>query len=285
MLLSVLVFLFPLGAYCFILGRINRRRHPVLVTGVQDCAGLLLALSGFFLVIGPSILTGFHYRPRDLWLYYHYSSLLGLGHRWGFVGWTVLWLVYATVVIGGAGWMLGQRRRVSVVYNVDTAVFDRALERVLNRLELTWTRDGRQIRIGCRNPITKVASHEIVPAPHQAPWAAHVLATAVRPGGEVSRELPAAPPRQGPDELDQDLLLEVEPWAALRHVTLSWMPGCHSLRQDIEADLKGILAEVWTLDHSVGTWFQIASALLFMLMFLVTVLYQSLSLLGGRVGI
>lgn len=272
-LLSALVFLCPLGAYCFVLGRVNRRRHPVLVAGVQDCAGLLLALSGFFLGVVPAILTGFHYRPGDVWLYYHYHPLPSLGPRWGFLGWVVVWLVYATVVLGGAGWMLARRRWVSVVYNVEPATFDKALAHVLDRLGHGWTRKGRRVWIDVRPAAVKAAGR-----------AAHVLAGA-RPPGEAGRELPAVPPETPPDYRDLDVLLEVESWAALRHVTLTWTPGSDPLRRDVEAALRGVLAQVWTVEHPVGLWFQTASAVVFLLMFFLTVLYQYLSMLGGRVGV
>ncbi len=273
MLLSALVFLCPLGAYCFVLGRINRRRHPVLVAGVQDCAGLLLALSGFFLGVVPAILTGFHYRPGDVWLYYHYHPLPGLGHRWGFVGWAFVWLVYGTVVLGGAGWMLARRRWVSVVYNVEPAMFDKALAHVLDHLGYGWAWKGRRYWIDVRPAAVQAAGR-----------AAHVLANA-SPPGEAGRELPAVPPETPPDCRDLDILLEVEPWAALRHVTLTWTPGSDPLRREVEAALKQALGNVWTEDHSVGLWFQTASAVVFLLMFFLTVLYQYMSMLGGRVGV
>ena len=284
MLLSALVFLCPLGVYCFLLGRINRRRHPVLVAGVQDCAGLLLALSGFFLVVVPGILTGFHYRPGDVWLYYHYHALPGLGHRWAFIGWAFVWLVYATVILGLAGWMLARRRWVSVVYNVEPATFDKALGHVLDRLGYGWTRRGRCLWVDVRRPAAKAAGHDTVPAPHHAPWAAHVLAGA-RQAGEAGRETPPLKPEGSPDYRDMDMLLEVESWAALRHVTLTWAPGSDPLRREVEAALRQALANVWTVEHSVGLWFQTASALVFLLMFFLTVLYQYLSMLGGRVGV
>jgi hypothetical protein len=254
----------------------------MLVPGVQDCAGLLLALSGLFLVVWPSILTGFHYRLSDIWLYYHYNSLPGLGHRWGFVGWMFLWLVYGVVVIGGAAWMLGRRRGISVVYNVEPAAFDQALDQALNRLGLAWSYEGREIWIGRRRSALKAASHGTLPAPHHAPRAASVLAHSTR-SSEADRELP--PQATEPAGPDQEFLLAVEPWAALRHVTLSWAPGHDALRRDIEAALQDVLVHVWTPNHSVGTWLQTASALLFILMFFLTVLYQYLNMLGGRVGL
>ncbi len=282
-LLSLLVFLFPLGAYCFLLGRVHRRRHPSLVPGVQDCAGLLLAVSGFFLVVWPSILTGFHYRLGDVWLYYHYNSPPGWGHRWGLVGWALLWLMYGTVVIGGVAWMLGRRRGVSVVYNVEPAAFGAALGQALDRLGLAWTRAGREIRVGSRHSV-KGTSHETLPAPHHVPWAARVLAHSTQPD-EAGRPRPPLQPDTDSAARDGDVLLAVESWAAMRHVTLSWAPGRESLRREIEAELKDVLAHVWTPEHPVGMWFQTASALLFILMFFLTVLYQYLNLLGGRVGL
>ena len=40
-------FLFPLAVYCLVLGLINRRRQPLMVSAGWDFAGLLFAASGF----------------------------------------------------------------------------------------------------------------------------------------------------------------------------------------------------------------------------------------------
>ncbi len=65
----VVAFLLPLAAYCLILGLINRRRHPLLVSAAWDFAGLLFAASGFLAFGLPGILNGFTERGRSTALF------------------------------------------------------------------------------------------------------------------------------------------------------------------------------------------------------------------------
>lgn len=283
-LLSALIFLFPLGIYCLILGRVNRRRHPVMVSGLQDCAGLLLALSGFFFFVGPSILTGFNYRPRDIWLYNHYGSLAGLGHHWWWVWATFGWFAYAAAVAGGASLLLWRRRRATAIYNVEPDALDHALARVLTDLGLEWARSSRQFYVGFRSALGG-ARHGALPAPHGSHLTAHALVNSGLTGGDPDLLLASTPPPNAPDARYHDPLLAVESWPALRHVTVHWAEGTEFLRQEIEPALGRALAEVRTNPHPVGTWLTAASAFLFVLMFFLTVLFQLLNLNGVRVGI
>src|SRR6516225_1457399 len=66
--LILLAFLLPFSIYLSILGSINRRRHPVMVSGVTDFIGILFAASGFLLFGGPGILTGLGEEWRMFWL-------------------------------------------------------------------------------------------------------------------------------------------------------------------------------------------------------------------------
>src|SRR5437868_14072259 len=55
--LPILAVLTPIAVYCWVLAAINRRDRPTLVSGIWDCVGLLVALSGILLVVGPVLLT------------------------------------------------------------------------------------------------------------------------------------------------------------------------------------------------------------------------------------
>src|ERR1700758_3195552 len=55
-LIFLALFFFPIALYCLILGMINRRPHPVMVSGSWDFFGLLLAASGLLLFGGPTVL-------------------------------------------------------------------------------------------------------------------------------------------------------------------------------------------------------------------------------------
>jgi len=285
-LLSILAFLFPIGVYCWVLGRINRRKHPVVISGMQDCAGLLLALSGFLLFICPSILTGFNYRPRDLWLYNYFGFAKTIGSNWAWVWWLSLWLIYLALVIGGSIFLLRKRHSVTCIYNVDPQVVETLLAQILMRLGFEWAREQNQWFISGRPLSADLSARETYPAPHSPQLAAHALVTA-GPGhdGPAPPFDNAAPAERCPDPRFQDILLELEPWPAMRHVTLQWAPGTETWRHFIEPELSQRLAQVRTLKNPVGKWFIGLSAGIFVFLFFVTVLYKLLLLWGFRVGI
>ena len=58
LLLLLALFLFPIALYCTVLGMINRRAQPLMVSGAWDFVGVLLATSGFLLFVGPAMLSG-----------------------------------------------------------------------------------------------------------------------------------------------------------------------------------------------------------------------------------
>src|SRR5260370_14843850 len=89
--LIFLAFVTPLAVYCLVLSVINRRRHPVIVAGSWDFAGVLFAASGFLLLGGRAILTGLYEQCRLPWLLGQTRSLQGLGAKWTFL--TTLWLL------------------------------------------------------------------------------------------------------------------------------------------------------------------------------------------------
>jgi hypothetical protein len=285
-LLSILVLFFPIGIYCWVLGRINRRKHPVVISGIQDCAGMLLALSGFLLFICPSILTGFNYRPRDIWLYNHFGFLKNNGSGWWWVWWLWLWIMYLAVLIGGSVFLLRKRRSVTCIYNVDPEVVDGVLAQVLQNQGLEWAREQTQWFIGSKHVLAEFPARETYPAPHTPHLAIH----ATVPAGPVpdSSDNPFANfigEARPHDRRYQDLLLDLEPWPAMRHVTLKWAPGTEIWRGLIEPELTRALSQVRTSKNPVGRWFLVVGACIFVLLFFVTVLYKLLTLLGFRVGV
>jgi hypothetical protein len=247
-----MVVLFPLGIYCLIIGRINRRRRPVLVSGIRDCAGMLLGLSGFLFFLWPSLITGFNYSPRDIWLYNHYSSLRSLGHEWWWTWWLSQWLVYLVVVFGGSFLLLWRRRNVTVVYNVAPALLDGLLDRVLDRLDLPWMRSQRHILIG--------------------DWSL--------PAQEADKDPPNGPSERFARGRDYRTVLEVNPWPAFRHVTLHWSTEAGHLRPAVDAALRRALAQVRTPENPAGHWLMAVCACLFTLLFVLTVLFQISRLRG-----
>src|SRR5438105_7311042 len=116
LLVSFLVFLFPLALYCLFLAYINRGRHPFVVSGVWDSVGLVLALSGFLLYTLPRAILW----PLSVLLV---GSIPGgddplLAGTRGLV----LGIAYYALPICAVGVLLLVRRHNTVLYTVQTAV-------------------------------------------------------------------------------------------------------------------------------------------------------------------
>src|SRR5262249_25490986 len=141
---SVLAFLFPLAIYCWILGVLNRRPRPTLVSGVWDCAGLLFAASGLLLVVGPAIVytlydKSLHDVPAEQDAAEIFEDL--------FQKTRVIWAIYLALVLSGAGLLLWSRRDKTVIYNVDPELFPHVLGEALQGLGLEQARMGSGLHL------------------------------------------------------------------------------------------------------------------------------------------
>jgi hypothetical protein len=263
LLLTLLAFLFPVAVYCWVLGMINRRLHPLLVPGPWDFVGLLFAGSGFLLWVGPILLKSL------------FSQALRnppLGDRPAFLTtllWNLLpheagvWAGYYVVVLGGALLLLLARRRKTVIYNVDPVVLETVLTRSLARLGLTWTRQGNRLYL----------SFGAEPVAQDVPAAAEAITAAP---AALRTAVPAAPPVASL----APAILDLEFFRATYNVTLHWRSRNRAVRDDVEAELSRELAEVLTQNNPAGTWLLGISGCLFVLMFfsvLVVVLNTFLS--------
>src|SRR5436305_2403505 len=112
-------FLFPVALYFLVLAMINRSPGPVVVSGVWDFVGVLAASSGFLLLGGPAVLTGFNENWRPLFLLADLDALKELGREPVAIG-LFLSLGYLLLVIAGSAFVLWTRRGTTVVYNVET---------------------------------------------------------------------------------------------------------------------------------------------------------------------
>jgi len=65
LLIFVVSLLFPLAFYFLVLGMINRRTEPLMVSGRWDFVGLLCALSGFLLINGPGLIDRLYSREVE----------------------------------------------------------------------------------------------------------------------------------------------------------------------------------------------------------------------------
>jgi hypothetical protein len=137
-----LAFIFPVGIYCLILGILNRRDQPILVSGPWDFAGILFAASGVLLIVGPFyILRPLYDQWRYYWLMDHPSQGESLNGPYYYL-WLTLWFVYYIGVVIVSAWMLNRRREITAVYNVDQSLLEVGLSRVFERLGLYWRKNG-----------------------------------------------------------------------------------------------------------------------------------------------
>jgi hypothetical protein len=296
-LLGVCVFL-PLGVYFFVLAQLNRRRHPVMVSGVWDFAGVLFALSGILLLGGPFIMATLNQDWRDLWLRTSFRlSLPGgevqdvvlygrneaLSEQWWYAR-LALWALYFAAICFGAIFLLRRQSRVTSVYNVDKDAVDQSLIQVLDQLQLKWKRAGHLFYIeGSVFSDGPVLPRETVQVTSQAIIGEGGLRTQDR--GPVVED----PRIFGAQSLQERgrarMLLEVNPFPAMRHVTLHWSGADRLIRREIEADLAKLLSEVESPPNSAAVWLMsVASILMCLVCFclLLLILFSIFVIFGAN---
>jgi hypothetical protein len=261
LLLLLALFLFPVAVYCSILGMINRRMQPLMVSGAWDFLGLLLATSGFLLFVGPALLSGnFRQTLRELPFTARDgtigSAFLGI---WG--AWWTTWLLYYLIVVGGAGVMVWLRRGATVIYNIDAHAFETALVQTTHRLGLQVNRLGNRLFLGVSGQPMQLV------------------------GQETSTEVMAGPPPQSlavPRAIAEQVIVDVDEFAALRNVTLHWRNASPEARADVERELRKALAAVDTLDNPAGGWLLAIAALLFLAIITLTAVFVLVTLTATR---
>jgi hypothetical protein len=209
-LLLFLLFLFPLAVYCLILGIINRRDRPLLVAGAWDFAGVLFAASGFLIFVGPAVLSAMH----EKWRYYWLMGDSNAPAEASYYLWLAVWYLYYAGVAGWAAFMLWRRKSSTAIYNIDVATLEVALARVLERLGLSWVRQGNHYYL--------------------------------KPGTGAA------------DAAE----LELETFSALSHATLRWHMVEQPQRQEIERELKSVLAASPGHENLAASWFLTVAAVL-----------------------
>jgi hypothetical protein len=250
--LILVAFFLPLAVYLLVLGFINRRPRPLLVSGTWDLIGLLAASSGFLLFGGPAILSGLNERWRLFWLFG--QGGLGVGGGSGWRLWVFLSALYFALVVGGAASLFWRRRHRTCVYNVDPPTLVRTLAEVCDDFGLEPVRSGNLFLFGMDSvilPGRRPARPEGIQAPHYRP-------TPGRPAGRLPE--PAAGSVAGQEQapagelLGHTAILEVDSFPALRHVTLRWDPPSSPLRQEVEAELGRRLESTPAPEHQTGAW-------------------------------
>lgn len=251
---AALVFLFPVAAYCLFLAMINSRPHATMISGPWDFAGVLFATAGFWLVGGPSALGAFHTRYRMELARGHLPSLGML--NWEF--WALAWGIYFTIIVAGTIFLLLRRRAVTVIYNVMPATLDEALARALAQLRLQATRLGNRLFVSpASEPLTAASSSEAIQPAPRYPGASLVPS----PADTLAENRFETPLAAQPT-------LQIDPFPAMRNISLRWQPGNETLRHDIEAELARELARCMAEDSPVAGWFLTLASCLFGALFL-----------------
>ncbi|HZT79241.1 MAG TPA: hypothetical protein VFA26_03405, partial [Gemmataceae bacterium] len=169
------------------------------------------------------------------------------------------------------------RRQTTAVYNVEPSAFENILARVLEGLGLSWTRAGNQLFIKYA-PLpsgNSVAGTAIQAAPSVAVREAGrelVEGAALGRGAELAG-LPAHPA-----VAHQLAVLEVDASELFHHVTLRWRMTEEPLRQEVESELRRLLAQTPTRTNLIGAWLLTLSAVLFAAIFVGLVLLILLNL-------
>lgn len=261
-----LVFLFPVAAYCLFLAMINNRAQPTMVSGPWDFAGVLFATSGFLFLGGPTVLGAFHSRYRMALAQGHLPNPSSIFGSSGWELWAVLWGLYFVIVLGGAVLLLLRRRAVTVVYNIDAATLEHVLGLALSQLHLRGVRVGHRLFV---SPAKDAAVRE--------PGTEAIQAAPRYPEGGLAPALELSGDRPGAGTLVEKALeapagkkpaLYIEPFHAMRNVSLRWRAGNDTLRDDVEAELARELARISTEDNPVAGWFLTVASCLFGALFL-----------------
>jgi LPXTG-motif cell wall-anchored protein len=225
-MLAGLAFPFPVAIYFLILANLNRRSHPVMVPGPWDFSEVLLACSGILIFGGPVVITGFNERWRQWWLYANKRQLAtATGDFWTF--WLSVLGLYFLVLLAAAIYLLWRRRLATAIYNIELPTLQDYISLTLDRLGLDWQQIDQRYFISGGNEVKEIGKMAEV-------------------GIQVS-------PTPRLAESGPKLMLELDAFPSLRHVTLYWSSD-HELRDDIEAELARALAEVHCERNRIAKW-------------------------------
>jgi hypothetical protein len=250
--LILLAFLLPLAMYLLILGTINRRRHPLMVYGPWDFIGVLFAASGFLLFGGPGALSALHERWRESLVYGQNpaNSASATENLWQ-LG-LLMMAAYFAVVVVGAGIFLWRSRTQTSIYNVELEMVQTVLASICVRLGLQPLRSGNMYYFG-RTTSTRTDD----------------LSTKAIDSEQGIQTAPTTKLQTPRPMMTTNVILELDAFRPMCHVTLRWEPAHSGLRQEIENELARELSEMPAPNHALSAWLTLASTGLFLLTFLI----------------
>jgi hypothetical protein len=259
--------LFPVATYLLWLAVVNSKLRPTMMSGAWDFAGVLFALSGFFLLAGPAVLALINVRWAGPAQPGRLGDVMGLtGESW--LIWIAVWLAYFLTVVIGSGWLLWKRRRVTVIYNIDPDTFEELLIRALDRLALEGARMGNRVFIAQPGAAQEsAAAGKLAPEPGDA-------------SGNGPVEAARRPAMAGRTQRRAEV--ELDPFPALRHLSLHWYDSDPLVRQEVEAELGRALAEVEAEPNRAAAWFLTLAGLMFTMLLVGMVVLILAQTAGGH---
>jgi hypothetical protein len=222
--------LFPMLVYCLLLISLNSRRRASMIPGTWDCAGMLLATSGFLLAGGPLVLAGLDATWRRLVLkapVTDWRVFTGQGDVYALATWALVFVV----AVGGAAILINRRKHVTVLYNVDTRHISSALEYIFNRIAVVWKRYDQRYDLQLMNDNPLAPGQHITDTKGRSPYATATVTLLSLP--------------------------------ANCNVTLVWDPAEGAIRRLVEGEISQILPNVRAAENPSLSWLVTAAASLF----------------------
>ena len=163
--------------------------------------------------------------------------------------WVLPSVLYFLIVVVGAALVFRSQRRLTAVYNADPGLIQSCIAQACKQLGLEPARSGNLFVFGVEPSIR-------LPADSDAG-----IQTAPLP--KTIEQLRAF--------RHETVVLEVEPFAPMRHVTLRWDPPQSPLRRQVEMHLEKVLAETPAQPSELGGWLTISGITLFGLTVIVAI--------------
>lgn len=143
--------LFPVSLYCLFLAMLHQRRRPTMISGPWDFVGVLVALSGFLLVGGSTLVFTIHGLARERLIRGgSWQDFADIQARESRLTW-LIWGAFVVILVGGAIRQIRLRRKTMALYNIDPEELEDLLKGLFERLGLPWERHGDRWLVGVKD--------------------------------------------------------------------------------------------------------------------------------------